>query len=75
MEPKEKADELIGKFAKIEIEIGGQYDGYIAISLREAKECAIIVCVEVLDELPRTLLDEQETYKFWEDVKSEVEKC
>ena len=27
----------------------------------------------LLSELPNTLLDEQETFKFWEDVKTEVE--
>lgn len=48
MSPKEKAKELICKFQDLDIEVGGQYDGYITMKNEDAKQCALILCNEIL---------------------------
>ena len=42
MTPKEEAKELIEKYLKLEIEIGGQYDGYLTMKMHDAKACALV---------------------------------
>lgn len=53
MTAKEKAKELIGKFTKLDIEIGGQFDGYITMKNHDAKECALILVDEIIAIQPR----------------------
>jgi hypothetical protein len=48
MTPKEKADELIEKYLKLDIDIGDQYDGYITMKIHDAKQCALIAVEEIL---------------------------
>jgi hypothetical protein len=53
MTAKQKADELIGKFTKLDIEIGGQFDGYLTMKMHDAKECALIMVDEIIATQPR----------------------
>ena len=53
MTPKEKAKDLIDKYQKLDIEIGGQYDGYLTMKIHDAKECALIAVDEILKSSPR----------------------
>ena len=46
-----KAAELIEKYLKLDIEIGGLYDGYLTMKIHEAKQCAIIAVDEILNTL------------------------
>lgn len=46
--PKDKAKELIEKYLKLDIEIGGQHDGYLTMKIHNAKQCAIIAVDEIL---------------------------
>ena len=48
MKAKEKAIELIEKYSNVEIQIGGQYDGYLSMQIHDAKECALILVEEIL---------------------------
>lgn len=61
MTPKEKAEELIKKF---------RFESLADWS--DSIQCAIITVDAVLEIHPNTLLDEQEEYKFWEQVKQEL---
>lgn len=71
MTSKEKALELITKFSPLVT----TWDCYHDVRrddediTKDASKCAIILVDEVLDQLPNTLIDEQEDYKFWEQVK------
>ena len=65
MTPKEKAEELIEKYLKLDIEIGGQYDGYLTMKMHDAIQCALIAVDEILNigciEVP-----------YWQEVKEEI---
>lgn len=67
--PQEKAVELVKKYKDIDVEIGGQYDGYVNMKIHDAKECALIACNEVLG-----YMGADRGYEFWTQVKSEIEK-
>lgn len=75
MTPKEKAEELIAKFSPF-VRTWDCYhdvrrdDELIA---KDASECGIILVNEILSELSDTLLDEQERYNFWQQVKIKLE--
>lgn len=77
MTPKEKAKELVESYLKIEIEIGGQHDGYITMKLHDAKECALITvneCLKAVEHEAHAQMGEQiRTLLFWFEVKSEIE--
>ncbi len=62
MNAKEKANELIEKYQKLDIEIGGQYDGYLTMKIHDAKQCALIAVDEILNARP---LDPN--YVDWDD--------
>lgn len=63
MTPKEKANELIEKFIFIN---GNSFF---------AKDCAIIAVDEILNSNPTWFVDQMKsTHKFWQEVKSELEK-
>jgi hypothetical protein len=73
MNAKEKAKELIEKYLKLDIEIGGQHDGYLTMKMHDAKQCALIAVDEILNSRP-VITDSQVEYNnFWNDVKSELQ--
>jgi hypothetical protein len=69
MSAKEKAKELIEKYQKLDIEIGGQYDGYLTMKIHDAKQCALIAVDELL-----LLITYQPTIDYWNEVKQEINK-
>lgn len=62
MIPKEKAEELVLKYLRVDNNAQEWFNTYIA------KQCALIA----VDEIIRVLQDEQDWY--WQDVKTELEK-
>jgi hypothetical protein len=77
MTPQEKAKELIEKYQKLDIEIGGQYDGYLTMKIHDAKQCALIAIDEIIEELKGFNSDDGYfvlRIDFWDDVKSELSK-
>ena len=75
MTPKEKAKELIEKYLKLDIEIGGQYDGYLTMKMHDAKQCALIAVDEILKSHYALLTGiKPSTYNYWQEVKEEIEK-
>jgi hypothetical protein len=69
MTAKEKAKELVDKYSNIEIQTGGQYDGYISMIKADANQCALIACEEVLG-----YMGADRGTEFWQEVKREIEK-
>jgi hypothetical protein len=69
--PTEKAKELIEKYLKLDIEIGGQHDGYLTMKMHDAKQCALIAVDEILNAVT-TIADKK--YEYWQEVKTEIEK-
>ena len=53
MTAKQKTDELIEKITKLDIEIGGQFDGHLTMKIHNAKECALILVDEIIATQPR----------------------
>jgi hypothetical protein len=75
--PKEKAKELIEKYSNVEIQIGGQYDGYLSMQIHDAKQCALIA----VDEIAKCTKYEKQKFDndrfsedYWQEVKTEIEK-
>jgi hypothetical protein len=69
MTPKEKAKELVESMFNC---IGSEYSGYY----NAAKECALIAVDLHLEELSKMKLifsDREIHYKFWQEVKQEIE--
>ena len=65
MTPKEKAMELVGKFADIQ-----KYSTMKVV----AKNCALIVVDEVLNSIDfATMLNGTDDYNYWQQVKKEIE--
>jgi hypothetical protein len=73
MTPKEKAKELIEKYQKLDIEIGGQYDGYLTMKIHDAKQCALIAVDEIL-KVVSFYNDSQAEVIYFKEVKQEIEK-
>jgi hypothetical protein len=71
MTPKEEAEELVGKYQKLDIEIGGQYDGYLTMKIYDAKQCALIAVDEILHYAKAHGFIELTNY--YEEVKQEIE--
>jgi hypothetical protein len=69
MTPEEKAKELVEKYQKLDIEIGGQYDGYLTMKIHDAKQCALIAVEQVLG-----YMGADRGIDFWQSVKTEIEK-
>lgn len=67
--PTEKAKELIEKYLKLDIEIGGQHDGYLTMKMHDAKQCALIAVDEILNAVT-TIADKK--YEYWQEVKTEI---
>jgi hypothetical protein len=67
MTPKEKAIELVEKYQKLDIEIGGQYDGYLTMKINDAKLCALIAVDELI-----SYSNEWDDSVYWQQVKSEI---
>jgi len=74
MTPKEKAKELIEKYLKLDIEIGGQYDGYLTMKMHDAQQCALITVDEILniDNIKPYVLH-KEIIEFYQEVKQQIE--
>ena len=74
MTPKEKAKELICKYQNLDIEVGGQYDGYITLHNQDAKQCALIAVDEILSTIEVGLNDYKslEKINYWQEVKQEI---
>ena len=64
MTPKEKAEELVDKFYKIN-------EGVNLIYFEEAKQCALIAVDEILDMVKHTPIEFIET-DYWQEVKQEI---
>ena len=71
MNAKEKAKELIEKYQKLDIEIGGQYDGYLTMKIHDAKHCALIAVKEIIEHCSQ--VEPFLGVDFWNDVKSELQ--
>ena len=74
MTPKEKAQELVQRFTKIEsFHI---HERVIFMPLPEAKQCALIAVDEILSELTEIPygLEYLNRLNYWLDVKQEIEK-
>jgi len=67
MTPKEKAQELVNKFAKLPEE--GTLMWYLSFEI--AKKCALIAVDEILSVIWINLDDEVD---YWAEVKQEIEK-
>jgi len=65
MTPKEKAKELVNKFTDVE-------DGEMYIG--KAKQCALITVNEMLKPSFNGYVKMQSIKRYWEEVKSELEK-
>ena len=81
MTPKEKAEELIGKFTKLDIEVFGEFDGYLTMKNHDAKECALIAVDEIIKTLNEDIRDLDvrgnvllDLIEYWREVKQEIEK-
>jgi hypothetical protein len=82
MTPKEKAFELAHKFRLLEIRTSE--NSHMMISMADAKQCALIAVDELIKyhddlmdvvryELPSNIVAVI-PYKYWEEVKQEIEK-
>jgi hypothetical protein len=67
MTPKEKAKELVNRFAKLPEE--GSLMWYLSFEI--AKKCALIAVDEILDTIKWCIGDSQ--VEYWEDVKTQIE--
>jgi hypothetical protein len=67
MTPKEKAEELVGKFVSITL-----WNGYVT----SAKECAYIAVDEILQMVDETMQGwlDADIIAYWKQVKEEIEK-
>ena len=65
MTPKEKAKELVHKYSFVEIQ---HYT-----SMFEVKECALIACDEIIEEMDRVLFPNP-FEQYWNEVKNEIQK-
>ena len=69
MNPQEKAIELFDKYAD-DFNFDSTYRGY----KEQSKKCAIIVVDEIIYYLEITLGVDKEDFKYWQEVKNEIEK-
>jgi hypothetical protein len=80
MTPKEKTDELIYQFAqRIPASSYVAYEGGVQINfdLENSKNCALFAVDLHLEELSKMKLifsDREIHYKYWKEVKQEIEK-
>jgi uncharacterized protein YdbL (DUF1318 family) len=75
MTPKEKAKELIEKYLKLDIEIGGQYDGYLTMKMHDAKQCALIAVEEINKAIDFDWMEVQNLeseHRYWDKVEQEI---
>ena len=80
MTPREKAIELVGRFAKIGLEEfvdeNGLWDYSYRIEDEDAKQCALICVDEILGIRAYLLLNStlEDEIRYWQEVKQEIEK-
>ena len=71
MTPKEKAQELVNKFAKLPEE--GSLMWYLSFEI--AKKCALILVGEVIYAIDwHEFETSNKTFEYWWEVKQEIEK-
>ena len=71
---KEKAAELIEKYLKLDIEIGGQHDGYLTIKMHDVKQCALIAVEEILQANPSKFANNIEGFTtIFEDCQQAID--
>jgi hypothetical protein len=78
MTPKEKAEELIKRFNKVEIFLDIEPSN-IETNLKNVdcdanKQCALIAVDEILHSLEYNTWQNKEILKYYEEVKQEIEK-
>ena len=76
MNPKEKAKDLVDKFLP-EIRGADRYNYNLeSMNVFIAKQCALIAADEIFNYQPYAYTIEQydRVYKYWEEVKSEIQK-
>jgi hypothetical protein len=73
MTSKEKAFDLIRLYRNIEFDNGENC--YLMISMKNAKQCALIAVDEILNEFPQGFKGnfEERRKKYWQEVKKEIE--
>ena len=72
MTPKEKAEELIQKYLKMN---DGLIEEFIPIPKEGAKQCALVAVNEILQSHYALLTGiKPSTYNYWQEVKTEIEK-
>ena len=67
MNAKEKAEELVLKFLRVENNTPEWFNTHIA------KQCALIVVEEIINSRPAITDSQFEYNKYWNDVKSELQ--
>ena len=73
MTPKEKAQELVGKF-KYNTRAFNETNGW-EDTIFNAKQCALIAVDEILEmDLPILEEDADKFYDYWQEVKQEIEQ-
>jgi len=70
MTPKEKANELIEKF----LSLNDIFNKPIITDEQDAVKCAIIAVDEILNAIPMYTGNLNQTWKYYNEVKSELEK-
>lgn len=74
MTPKEKAEELVLKYLRLQ-----EKNSYNWFDRKLAKECALIAVDEMVEEISKwaggNFIEwEKERWKYWHEVKQEIEK-
>ena len=69
MTPKEKAWELYHKYRTLEGKFGEK-----VLYNYEAKECALIAVDEIINDNPNIYDSDRLNYKYWNEVKQEINK-
>lgn len=77
MTPKEKAEELVNKFAHLFID--DEEEHYIGMILRISKQCALIAVDEILNNFGQltegvNFYTGYNAVKFYQEVKQEIKK-
>lgn len=75
MTPKEKAEQLIGKY--FDTFVNDEEEYYSGTAWRLSKKCALIAVDEIMKAIPDAS-DDDSPYNhelvYWQDVKQEIEK-
>lgn len=67
--PQEKATEIFDRMYQVDYIMG-----YYPICFDTAKQCALIAVDEIINSHPQSPMTFEGSYKYWEQVKAEIEK-